>query len=70
MPTYDGGGENVTMGEVRRRFTLEFTTEAAHWVLDSGRSVSEVAREFSLAEDSLYLWVRDERRRIPSVKVR
>ncbi|MGC8465712.1 MAG: transposase, partial [Acidimicrobiales bacterium] len=64
MPTYDVGGLGVTMEDVRRKFTLEFKTEAAHRVIDSGRSVAEVAREFSIAEDSLYLWVRDERRRI------
>lgn len=64
MPTYDVGGEDVTMGATRRKFTLEFKTEAAHRVIDSGRSVAEVAKEFSIAEDSLYRWVRDERRRM------
>ena len=52
------------MGATRRRFTLEFKTEAAHRVIDSGRSVAEVARELSIAQDSLYCWVRDERRRL------
>ncbi|MBU6494862.1 MAG: transposase [Acidobacteria bacterium] len=28
----------------RRKFTLEFRIEAAHRVIDSGRSVTEVAR--------------------------
>ena len=62
MPTYDVGGEDLTLGATRRKFTLEFKTEAAHRVIDSGKSVAEVAREFPIAEDSLYLWVRDERR--------
>lgn len=52
------------MGATRRKFTLEFKSEAAHRVIDTGRSVSEVARELSVGEDSLYRWVRDERRRI------
>ncbi len=52
------------MGITRRKFTLEFKTEAAHRVIDSGRSVPEVARELSIVENLLYRWVRDERRRI------
>ena len=52
------------MGATRRKFTLESKTEAAHRVIDSGRSVAEVARELSIAQDSLYRWVRDERRRL------
>jgi transposase len=52
------------MGATRRRFTLEFKTEAAHRVIDSGRSVAEVARERSIGEDCPYRWVRDERRRL------
>jgi len=46
------------MGTSRRRFTLEFRTEAAHRVIDSGRSVPEVARELSIGEHSLSRWVR------------
>ncbi len=34
MPTYDVGGKDVTMGATRRKFTLEFKTEAAHRVID------------------------------------
>jgi transposase len=52
------------MGTSRRKFTLEFRTEAAHRVIDSGRSVPEVARELSIGEHSLSRWVREERRRI------
>ena len=64
MPTCDVGVGGVTMEDARRKFTLEFKTEAAHRVIDLGRSVAEVAKEFSIAEDSPYLWVRDERRRM------
>ena len=52
------------MGATRRRFTLGFRTEAAHRVIDSDRSVAEVARELSVNQESLYRWVRDERRRL------
>ncbi len=52
------------MGATRRKFTLEFKTEAAHRVIDSGRSVSEVARELAIGQEALYRWVRDERRRL------
>lgn len=48
----------------RRKFTSEFKVEAAHRVIDSGRSVAEVARELNVGEQSLGSWVRDERRRI------
>src|SRR5665213_2659094 len=47
----------------RRKFTLEFRTEAAHRVIDTGRSVRAVADELSVEENTLSKWVRDERRR-------
>ena len=52
----------------RRKFTTEFKVEAAHRVIDSGRSVAEVARELNVGEQSLGSWVRDERRRIDAAK--
>ena len=36
------------MGATRRKFTLEFKTEAAHRVIDTGRTVAEVAAELSV----------------------
>ena len=33
------------MGATRRKFTLEFKTEAAHRVIDTGRTIAEVAAE-------------------------
>ena len=53
----------------KRMFTLEFKVEAAHRVIDSGRSVKEVATELSLNEGSLRKWVREERRRIEASEV-
>jgi len=55
------------VGATRRRFTLEFRTDAAHRVIDTGRSVKEVAAELSVIESSLAKWVRDERRRLETV---
>ena len=55
------------MGTTRRKFTLEFKTEAAHRVIGTGRSVVEVAAELSVADGSLARWVRDERRRMETV---
>ena len=56
------------MSARRRKFTTEFKVEAAHRVIDSGRSVAEVARELNVGEQSLGSWVRDERRRIEAAK--
>jgi transposase len=55
------------MGVTRRRFTLEFKTEAAHRVIDTGRSIAEVSAELSVSDSSLARWVRDERRRLDTV---
>jgi len=52
----------------RRKFSAEFKVEAAHRVIDSGRSVSEVARELTIGEVLLGRWVRDERARMEAAK--
>ena len=36
-------------------------------MIDSGRSIAEVARELNVGEQSLGGWVRDERRRMAAV---
>ena len=56
------------MGVTRRKFTLEFRTEAAHRVIDTGRTVRDAARELSVLENSLSKWVRDERRRMETIE--
>jgi transposase len=56
------------MGTTRRKFTLEFKIEAAHRVIDSGRTVREVAVDISVHENTLSLWVRDERRRLEALE--
>lgn len=56
------------MSASRRKFTTEYKVEAAHRVIDSGRSIAEVARELNIGEQSLGVWVRDERRRMVAAK--
>ena len=41
------------MAVIRRQFTLELKAEAAHRVIDSDRTVRDVARELSVLESSL-----------------
>jgi transposase len=53
----------------RRSFTAEYKVEAAHRVIDSGRTVAEVARELGLNDGLLSIWVKDERRRIAAAEV-
>ena len=55
------------MSSSRRGFTPEYKIEAAHRVIDSGRSIAEVARDLSLNEVTLGHWVREERRRLGAV---
>jgi transposase len=62
------GWNDVTMGATRRKFTLEFRTKAAHRVIDTGRTVREIANELSLLGNSLSVWVGDERRRMEALE--
>jgi len=53
----------------RRSYTTEFKIEAAHRVIDSGRTISEVARELGLDPGMMSVWVKDERRRVTAAEV-
>ncbi|NMM92364.1 transposase, partial [Rhodococcus sp. SRB_17] len=57
------------MSRKRRSFTTEYKVEAAHRVIDSGRTIAEVARDLGLSENLLGRWVADERRRIEATSV-
>ncbi|WP_137726606.1 transposase [Prescottella subtropica] len=57
------------MSRTRRSFTTEYKVEAAHRVIDSGRTIAEVARELGLNENLLGRWVADERRRTEAAAV-
>ena len=52
----------------RRSYTAEFKIEAAHRVIDPGRTISEVARELGLDPGMLSVWVKDERRRVTAAE--
>src|SRR6266851_4574415 len=47
----------------RRSYTAEYKVEAAHRVIDSDRTIAEVARELGIDAGMLSVWVKDERRR-------
>jgi transposase len=52
----------------RRSYTAEYKVEAAHRVIDSGRTIAEVARELGIDAGMLSVWVKDERRRITAAE--
>lgn len=45
------------MGSTRRRFTPEYKAEAVQFVISSGRSIAEVARNLDINETTLGYWV-------------
>jgi transposase len=53
----------------RRSYTAEYKVEAAHRVIDSGRTISEVARELGIDAGMLSVWVKHERRRVDAAAV-
>lgn len=56
-------------GRKRRSYTAEYKVEAAHRVIDSGRTISAVARELGIDAGMLSVWVKDERRRVSAAEV-
>ena len=58
------------MSRTRRLFTTEYKVEAAHRVIDSGRTIAEVARELGVNEGLLGRWVAEERRRVEAAATR
>jgi transposase len=53
----------------RRSYTAEYKVEAAHRVIDSDRTIAEVARELGIDAGMLSTWVKDERRRTAAAEV-
>ena len=49
------------MREKRRRYSPEFKAEAARLVIDTSRSIAEVAREIGVHEGTLGNWVNKHR---------
>jgi transposase len=60
---------SIVPGRKRRSYTAEYKVEAAHRVIDSGRTIAEVARELGIDPGMLSVWVKDERRRIAAAQV-
>ena len=61
-PTLEVGSKDVTMALTGRRFPLEFRSEAAHRVIDTGRGVRPVVSEFSIEENMLSGWACEDLR--------
>ena len=52
------------MGAKGKSYTPRFRREAAHLVIDTGRTIAEVAREIGVGEQLLGRWVAIERARL------
>lgn len=46
------------MGSSRRRFSEEYKSEAVRLVIDSGRSIADVAKSLGISETTLANWVK------------
>jgi transposase len=53
----------------RRRYSVEYRRDAARLVIDSGRSLRDVAQELGLNHETLRRWVVDARAREETSKV-
>jgi transposase-like protein len=47
----------IRMGSTHRKFTPEYKAEAVQYVISSGQSIAEVARNFGIVETTLGNWV-------------
>ena len=54
-------GVQMAEKKKRRQFTKDFRAEAVRLVPETGKPVSEVARDIDVTETSLYAWVRQDR---------
>lgn len=52
------------MGARRKSYTPKYRREAARLVIDTGRTIAEVARELGVGEQLLGRWVAAERARM------
>ena len=52
------------MGAKRRKYTPQYRKDAARLVIDTGRTIAEVAREIGVGEQLLGRWVASERARM------
>ena len=57
-------GEDALMGAKRKSYTPKYRQEAAHLVIDTGRTIAQVARDIGVSEQLLGRWVAIERSRM------
>jgi transposase len=57
-------GEDSFMGAKRKRYTPTYRRDAAHLVIDTGRTIASVAGEIGVGEQLLGRWVAAERARM------
>jgi transposase len=57
-------GEDVLMGSKRKSYTPTYRRDAAHLVIDTGRTIAAVAAEIGVGEQLLGRWVARERARM------
>ena len=51
------------MGSTRRKFTPEFKAEAVELLINSGRPISEIARDLGISDGTLGNWVKAAKKR-------
>lgn len=51
------------MSSTRRKFTPEFKAEAVELVVNSGRSIAEIARDLGISDGTLGNWVKAAKKR-------
>jgi transposase len=51
------------MGSTRRKFTPEFKAEAVELLINSGKSISEIARDLGISDGTLGNWVKVAKKR-------
>lgn len=59
----------MSTNKKRNTYTPEYRREAAHLVIDTGRTVAAVAREIGVGEQLLGRWVHAERARTGSAEL-
>ncbi|MGV9712715.1 transposase [Gordonia sp. NPDC003424] len=64
MASFALAGEDVVVGAQRKSYKPAYRQEAAHLVIDTGRTIAEVAREIGVGEQLLGKWVAIERSRM------
>ncbi len=64
MASFVLAGEDVGVGAKRKSYTPAYRQEAARLVIDTGRTIAEVAREIGVGEQLLGKWVAIERSRM------